>query len=112
MDRKQFVIFMRQGMAIDHDLATIDCQFIFNKARATALSPGNIFVDCVIHKKRLTYPAVRVMCLTQAALFKALSLSKFIQGLAAGLILPPEDPARTGAGAGAGAGAHAHSKKS
>lgn len=85
MDKRQFVDFMRSGLAIDHDLTTIDCQFIFRKAKATALSPGNTFKDCVIHRKRLTYPAMRILCLSQAALFKGLVTSKFIQGLAAGL---------------------------
>mmetsp|Transcript_6020 Transcript_6020/g.9814 ORF Transcript_6020/g.9814 Transcript_6020/m.9814 type:complete len:373 (+) Transcript_6020:169-1287(+) len=90
MDKRQFVEFMREGMAIDHDLTTIDCQFIFRKAKATALSPGNTFKDCVVYRKRLLYPAVRILCLSQAALFKGLVTSKFIQGLAAGLVLPKE----------------------
>lgn len=85
MNKKQFVSFIRDGKALDSDLTTIDCQFIFRKAKATASAPDNVFKDCIIHQKRLTYPAVRVLALSQAALFKAVPTSKFIQSLAAGL---------------------------
>lgn len=99
MNKKQFVDFIRDGMAIDTDLTTIDCQFIFRKAKATASAPStdkeNAFTDCVVHQKRLTYPAIRILALSQAALFKGLPTSKFIQALAAGLKHPKTTTTKT-----------------
>jgi hypothetical protein len=86
MDKRQFVEFMRDGMALDSDLTTIDCQFIFRKAIASA--PEHSLKECVVHHKRLMYSAVRLLALSQAALFKGMPTSKFIQALAAGLIHP------------------------
>lgn len=86
MSAKEFCDFMRRGNVLDKELTTIDCSFIFKKARATASLPGNAFNDCVVHNKRLMYSAVRILAMPQAALFKGLPTSKFIQALATGLL--------------------------
>ena len=100
MDKKQFVTFIRDGRALDQDLTTIDCQFIFRKAKATAAAPDSVFKDCLIHQKRLTYTAVRVLALSQAALFKGIPTGKFIQVLAAGLRSHDKEAVKGGGGGG------------